>query len=241
MEKAYFISDIHLGLQAKSKEEEKIKKLLLVIDEVKKNKGDLFILGDLFDFWFEYIHFVQKDFFKVYRAFYDLRLSGSEIFYFIGNHDFAHVDFFEKELDIKIFCDPKEFVIKEKRFFIGHGDGLVENDEMYNLLKKFLRSKFFNFSYKLVHPDLLIEIAALLSKKSRSGDAKKKYKIEKDGLEKAAIKIINEGFDYVIFGHLHKMTYKKFDNSAYINLGSWLDIPKYGIFDGIEFKINEIK
>lgn len=240
LKKYYFISDVHLGLQEDQKELEKIEKLICLLDIVKQEKADLFILGDLFDYWFEYKNYVQKKYFALYFAFSKLVNSDCNVYYFVGNHDFAHFDFFEKFLKIKILCEPSEFFLANKRFFIGHGDGLVEKDWKYNILKKVLRSSFFFFSYKLIHPELLNKSAKLLSKKSRMRDKKQKLNKEKDGLEHIAFKLANEGFDYVVFGHLHKEVIKKFNNSSYINLGSWLDFPKYGIFDGNAFEIKRL-
>lgn len=225
----FFISDIHLGLQTKEIEREKEKNLVSFINFAKDNCDELFIIGDLFDYWFEYKRVIQKGFFRTLAALTDFAESGKKIHYFIGNHDFLHRDFFEKEIGTILYHDAAELVLNNKKFFIGHGDGLVQNDNGYKILKMILRNKFLQRIYSIIHPDLGISIASNTSKKSRDYTSKKNYgKI--DGLMETASLKIDEGFDYVIFGHSHDQTFEKYKNGIYINLGTWLDKPCYGKF-----------
>ena len=126
-----------------------------------------------------------------------------------------------------------------KKFFIAHGDGLVSNDTGYNILKWILRNKFFQWLYSLLHPDLGIAIASKTSKSSRVYTDKKDYG-EVDGLYEAEKKKIDEGFDYVIFGHLHKRIRQNYKQGNYINMGSWLDKPCYGVFKDQKFEIVDL-
>lgn len=237
MNKTYlFISDIHLGLQSKEIENKKERLLVKFLEYAKVNCDELFIVGDLFDYWFEYKRVYQKGFFRTLTALQDLAESGVKVHYFIGNHDFFHKDFFEKEIGVKLYQDGDEFVLNNKKFFIAHGDGLVSNDTGYNILKKILRNKFTQFLYGLIHPDLGVGLATFTSRSSRDYTTKKDYG-EQDGLFDAAKKRIAMGFDYVIFGHLHKKCFEKYKTGFYINLGSWIDSPCYGEFtDKFEIK-----
>jgi len=126
--------------------------------------------------------------------------------------------------------------LNNKNFYIGHGDGMVENDSGYRLLKMILRNKFTQWLYSLIHPDLGIALASGTSKTSRGYTAKKDYG-EVDGLFEAARIKIDDGFDFVLFGHLHKRVFQEYKNGKYINLGSWIDEPCYGIFSGNKFEI----
>ena len=166
----------------------------------------------------------------------NLAESGVQIHYIIGNHDFLHRDFFEKEIGVKLYQNPISIELNNKKFFLGHGDGLVKNDLGYKILKKILRSKILQKIYSLLHPDFGIWLASSTSKSSRDYTGKKNYG-EVDGLFEAAKEKINDGFDYVLFGHSHIRKFENYNNGYYINLGTWLDKPCYGKFNGIEFEI----
>lgn len=232
----FFISDVHLGLQDEQTEKLKEKKLVEFINFASLNCDELFILGDLFDYWFEYKRVVQKGYFKTFSALKEMTEKGIGIKYLIGNHDFMHRDFFEKEIGAELKEDAFSIVLNEKKFFLGHGDGLVKNDNGYKILKKILRNKTFQKMYSVIHPDLGIALASKTSKTSRDYTAEKDYG-ESDGLYEAACSKIDEGFDYVIFGHTHKRRNEKYKNGYYINLGSWLNNPCYGKFNGNNFEI----
>jgi UDP-2,3-diacylglucosamine hydrolase len=141
---------------------------------------------------------------------------------------------------VQLYDNPVERVLDGKRFFIGHGDGLVKNDMGYNILKKILRNKMLQGMYSLIHPDLGIAMASRTSKSSREYTGKKNYG-ETDGLFDAACRKIDEGFDYVIFGHLHSRQFENYKNGLYINLGSWLDAPCYGVFNDSKFEIVDLQ
>lgn len=237
MSKVYFfISDIHLGLQNKEIENRKEKILVDFLKFAQLNCDELFIVGDLFDYWFEYNRVYQKGYYRTLTALKDLSDAGVRIHYFIGNHDFLHRDFFKEEFNAGLYNHPVSLNLNNKKFYIGHGDGLVKNDTGYNILKWIMRNKFFQFLYSLIHPDLGIAIASRTSKSSRGFTGKKDYG-KVDGLFESAKKKIDEGYEYVIFGHLHKRIYERYKNGTYINLGSWLDSPCYGEFRQQKFEI----
>lgn len=232
----YFISDIHLGLSSKEKEAIKEEKLLYFLDSINFSGTNLFILGDLFDYWFEYREVIQKGNFRLFTKLKELTDNKVTIKYLIGNHDFLHRNFFQDYLGVEVIATEVEVSINKKRFFLGHGDGLVKNDLGYKILKSILRNKFIQMIYSLIHPDFGIWLAKNTSKKSRDFTNEKNYG-EIDGLlETAKIKIDN-GFDYVIFGHSHKREITKYKEGYYINLGAWLDQPCYGRFKENKFDI----
>lgn len=234
-----FISDVHLGLQSKEIENAKERKLVEFLNFAKSNCNELFIAGDLFDYWFEYRRVYQKGYFRTLTALQDVVEAGVKVHYFIGNHDFFHNGFFEKEIGLTLYQTPSEFRLNNKRFYIGHGDGLVKNDLGYNILKVILRSRFTQFLYSLIHPDLGVALASHTSKSSRDYTTKKDYG-EEDGLFEAAKNKIDKGYDFVLFGHLHRKQFLKYKNGYYINLGSWITEPCYGKFSD-KFEIIDIK
>jgi UDP-2,3-diacylglucosamine hydrolase len=226
----YFISDIHLGLRSPEVEKETEKKLLKFLDYARESSDELFIIGDLFDYWFEYKRVIQKGFIKTLSKLSEFRDDGKKVHYIIGNHDFLHRDFFEKEIGVLLYRDPLEITLNGKTFFMAHGDGLVKNDLGYKILKKILRNRSMQKVYSLVHPDLGIKIASATSRTSRDYTSNKNYGTV-DGLFETAKSKIDSGFDYVIFGHSHERALEKHNNGIYINLGSWLEQPCFGRFN----------
>jgi UDP-2,3-diacylglucosamine hydrolase len=238
----YFISDIHLGLQDKETEEKKEDLLVKFLKCIPQEGSELYILGDLFDYWFEYKRVYQKGNYRTLAALKELTMRGIKVHYFIGNHDFFHNGFFEEEIGVNLYEEPVVREIDGKKFFLGHGDGLVDNDTGYNILKKILRNKFIQKLYALIHPDFGVYLASSTSRKSRHyTSGRPGVNAEYDGLFNAAKKKIDEGFDYVLFGHLHRRCIQKYKNGFYINLGSWLDKPCYGEYNDGELKIIDWK
>jgi UDP-2,3-diacylglucosamine hydrolase len=233
---AIFVSDLHFGLLSEEEEIIREKKFVNFLNFAKENCDQIFILGDLFDYWFEYKRVIQKGYFRTFSALADLSETGVKIHYLIGNHDFMHRDFFEKEIGANVYENELKVEIEGKKFFLAHGDGLVENDTGYRILKKILRSKKIQNLYSLLHPDFGIWLASKSSKTSRDYTSQKFFG-ENDGLFETAKKIIDNGYDYVLFGHSHERKNEKYKNGQYINLGTWLEKPCYGIFENNTFEI----
>ncbi len=236
----YFVSDLHFGLQS-GEEELKLESLFVeFLNSIKDSAAELFILGDLFDYWFEYRNVIQKGYYRTFTALNNLTNAGVKVNYIIGNHDFMHRNFFETDIGLTLYQDSIEREIENKKFYLAHGDGLVKNDIGYLILKKILRSKFIQSLYSFVHPDFGIWIAKNSSKTSREYTTNKHYG-ERDGLFDFAKKKIDESFDYVLLGHTHNRSFEKYNNGYYINLGTWLDKPCFGQFKNGEFKIVDWK
>lgn len=232
----YFISDIHLGLLPREEDKIREQKLIDFLDSIKDNCKTLFIVGDLFDYWFEYKTVVPKYFYRIITKLYELRQMGIEIEYLMGNHDFGHKDFFKSELNIQVYHDDIIREIEGKKYYISHGDGKSHKDTGYKILKKILRAKVSLFLFLKLHPDFGIGLASGSSQKSRIYTDKKNYGIT-DGMREFALKKIDEGFDYVIMGHRHKAEVTLHNSGYYVNLGEWIIKPHYGVIENGEFKL----
>ncbi|MDA3859964.1 MAG: UDP-2,3-diacylglucosamine diphosphatase [Melioribacteraceae bacterium] len=236
----YFVSDLHFGLLSYEEERERELKFVEFLYSIQDSAKELYILGDLFDYWFEYKKVIQKGHFRTFTALNDLVRSGTKIHYLIGNHDFMHRDFFEKEVGVQLYQGDIEAKIDNKNFYLAHGDGLVKNDYGYLILKKVFRSKLAQNLYSLIHPNLGIKIAKGTSKTSRDYTGNKNYG-EDDGLFEFSKTKIDLGFEFVILGHTHQKRVEEYNNGIYANLGTWLDKPMYGIYENGKFDIKDWK
>jgi len=229
----YFFSDAHLGLGTATQSRERENHIVRFIHKLLAEKAErLFIVGDLFDYWFEYNHVIPKHFTRVLGSLASAVDAGLKVDYIIGNHDFGHKDFFEKELGITLHHDDITQEFYKKKIYISHGDGKAFNDTGYLILKKILRSKITNSIYRFLHPDIGIGLAAYFSRLSRGHTDTKDYsssqKTEGDGLLVfAKNKIEIEGYNLVIMGHNHGHTRHDFIGGSYINLGNWIHDRTY--------------
>lgn len=238
MANSYFISDAHLGMNDPALEELKERKLLSFFDHVSKTGERLFIVGDLFDFWFEYRTVIPRGYTRILSALSNLKELGIELRYIAGNHDFWMRDYFPEELGIPIHFDNLEYAINSKKFFIEHGDGLAKDDVGYRFLKRIFRNRFNIFLYSLLHPDIGVPLAKWISSLSRGHTSKKEMQDDSDYIKKAKQKF-QEGFDYVLFAHLHYPIFKKMDGNIYMNLGDWMEHFTYAVFDGEELRLEK--
>ena len=236
MSKSYFFSDAHLGLNHLQSEKSKIEKILSFFKHVGETGDRLFIVGDLFDFWFEYRTVIPRGQTKIISSLIQLKELGKEIHYIAGNHDFWMKDFFSKELDIPVHFNSLEYKMNGKQFFIQHGDGISQKDVGYRIIKRIFRNRFNIFLYSLLHPDLGIPLAQWISTRSRKHTGEKGPPDDSDYQQLATVKF-NEGFDYVMFAHLHFPIFKEIDEKVYINLGDWIEHFSYAVFDGKELQL----
>lgn len=240
--KIYFSSDNHLGAPTQTESLPREKIFVKWLDSIKDDAEVIFLLGDLFDFWFEYKKVVPKGFVRTLGKLAELRDSGIQIHFFVGNHDLWMDDYFEKELNIPIYHDPKEFVFNNKHFFIGHGDGKGPGDKGYKRMKKVFTSPFFQWLFRWLHPDIGVSVAQHLSVKNKliSGEDDKQFLGEHNEwlAQYSKRKLENKHYDYFIFGHRHlPMEIKVGENSMYYNLGDWINHYTYGVFDGDKFEL----
>lgn len=243
--KIYFSSDNHLGAPTHSESLEREKIFVSWLDSIKADAHTIFLLGDLFDFWFEYREVVPKGFVRTLGKLAELKDSGIEIYYFVGNHDLWMKDYFKEELNIPVFHEPQVFTFNSKKFFLGHGDGLGPGDKGYKRMKKVFTHPVSKWIFKWLHPDLGVRLAKYLSVKNKliSGDEDAKFLGDENEwlAQYAKRKLEAEHFDYFIFGHRHlPMEIQVGENSKYINLGDWLSHYTYGVFDGKQFSLKKL-
>jgi UDP-2,3-diacylglucosamine hydrolase len=235
--KIYFASDQHFGAPTVEASKIREQKFVNWLDFIKKDADILFLLGDLFDFWFEYAQVVPKGFVRVLGKLAELRDQGIEIHFFVGNHDLWMHDYFEKELNIPTYHHPKEFMLNGKSFFIGHGDGLGPEDKGYKRMKKVFTNPVSKWFFKWLHPDIGIRVAHYLSVKNKliSGEEDVKFLGEENEwlVQYAKSKLTEKHYDYFVFGHRHlPLEIALSQNSTYINTGDWIIHFTYGEFDG---------
>jgi UDP-2,3-diacylglucosamine hydrolase len=241
--KIYFASDQHFGAPNFEKSLVREKKFVAWLDEIKQDAEAIFLLGDLFDFWFEYKKVVPRGFVRVLGKLAEIRDSGIPIYFFVGNHDLWMKDYFEKELNIPVFYDNKEFVFFKKKILIGHGDGKGPGDKGYKRMKKVFTNPFSKWLFGWLHPDIGVSLAQYLSVKNKliSGDEDVHFLGEENEwlVQYCKRKLENKQYDYFVFGHRHlPMEIKLNKNAIYINLGDWISYFTYGILDenGFELK-----
>jgi UDP-2,3-diacylglucosamine hydrolase len=244
--KIYFSSDNHLGAPTPEKSLPREKKFVLWLDMVKKDAAAIFLLGDLFDFWFEYKHVVPKGFVRVLGKLAEISDSGIPIYFFVGNHDLWMRDYFKKELNIPVYHDPKEFTFNKFSFLIGHGDGKGPGDKGYKRMKKVFTNPFCKWLFRWLHPDIGIRLAKHLSLKNKiiSGEEDKEFLGEdKEWLASYSRRRLKQKhIDYFIFGHRHlPMELLVGENSTYVNLGDWINHFTYGVFDGTIFELKKFE
>ena len=240
--KIYFASDFHLGVPTYEKSLIREKKVVDWLDLIKKDAEELYLLGDVFDFWFEYKTVVPRGYVRLLGKLAELSDSGILIHYFTGNHDMWTFDYLSKELNVKIYREPIETEYGSKNFFIGHGDGLGPGDHGYKFIKKIFASSVCQWLFARLHPNFGIGVAEYFSKKSRvaMGISDEKFLgEEKEWLVIHSKELLEKKhYDFLIFGHRHlPLDIKINGNSRYINLGDWIRYNSYGVFDGNEFKL----
>jgi len=226
----YFISDIHLGLGAPEKEKAKEERLLSFLRSILPSTDTLFIVGDLFDFWFEYKTVIPKGFHRTLAALQEFTDRGITVHYLAGNHDFWMGDFFQTELGIILHREPFEMSVGGKRIYFHHGDGLAHNDLGYRIIKPILRNRLNIWLYRWLHPDIGVRLARGSSKTSRGYTSEKHYGEEEGMITFARLKI-SEGVDVVVMGHRHQPKLVRIDKGVYVNLGDWISFNTYGKMD----------
>ncbi len=239
--KIYFVSDTHFGIPDHAKSLVREKLFVKWLDEIKSDAKEIYLLGDIFDFWYEYKRTIPKGFVRLLGKLAELTDSGIKIHFFTGNHDMWMFNYLSKELNIDIYKNPISKEINGKKFFIGHGDGLGPKDYGYKFIKKIFSSKLCQWFFERLHPNFGIALANYFSNKSRI--AKGIYSAF-TGEDKEFLivfskeKLETEHFDYFVFGHRHlPLKIELNENSQFFNLGDWVKHFSYGVFDGENFEL----
>lgn len=244
--KIYFVSDQHFGAPTPEASKVREKVFLNWLNEIEENVSVLFLLGDLFDFWFEYKEVVPKGFVRVLGKLANLVDSGIHVHYFVGNHDLWMRDYFQTELGIPIYYKPKDFTIDGTKFFIGHGDGLGPSDKFYKRIKKLITNPLAKRLYRGLHPDIGMRLGHYFSVKNKLISGTEDISLldyNKEWLTQYAHRKLElKHRDFFLFGHRHiPMEIELNSKSKYINLGDWITHFTYGVFDGKNFELKKWK
>lgn len=244
--KIYFASDFHLGAPNYEASRSREDKIISWLNTIQDTAQEIYLVGDLFDFWFEHKYTIPKGFVRLQGKIAELTDNGILVHVFTGNHDMWMFDYLPKELGIQLHRAPLTKTWNGKKLFIGHGDGLGPGDTGYKLLKKVFASKVAQWFFARLHPNFSFWLANTSSQKSRLHTALEDEKYLGDDKEWLAIfareKLKEEHFDYFVFGHRHyPIDISVGPNSRYINLGEWINYYTYGVFDGENFELKKME
>lgn len=244
--KIVFASDFHLGIDTDHTSKERELRIVDWLMSLRYEMKELFLVGDIFDYWFEYKTSIPKGFSDFLSALKILRNDGVKIHFFTGNHDMWMFRYFEEEYGIEVHREPKEFYFDDKTFFVGHGDGLGPGDLSYKIVKKLFSSKTAQWLFSILHPTLALGIMKLISQR----DAQKysrpdTFQAEQEWLIQFARSHNSEAIrkiNYFVFGHRHLMYQHELDErSTVVNLGDWINFDSYAIWDGENLDLKSFK
>ncbi len=242
--KIYFLSDFHLGAPDYEKSKQREKKIVHFLNTIQPTVQELFIVGDMFDFWYEYKTAVPKGYTRILGKLAEFTDAGIPVHFFVGNHDMWMSGYFEKELNIPVYFHPKTFQYNGKQFYIGHGDGLGPGDNGYKFLKKVFRNPICHWLFGIIHPNIGIGVANYFSRESRKKTGMKDEVFmgeDKEWLMIYSREILQQQhFDFFVFGHRHlPLNLQLAPNSKYINLGDWIINFTYATFDGNNMELHK--
>ncbi|MCF6332065.1 MAG: UDP-2,3-diacylglucosamine diphosphatase [Draconibacterium sp.] len=239
--KIYFVSDVHLGAPALNNNREREVLFAKWLDEIKNDVAELYLMGDIFDFWFEYKKVVPRGFTRILGRIADLTDKGIPVHFFTGNHDLWAFDYLPEELGVILH---KNEIIKEisgKKFFLAHGDGMDAGDKGYTFLKKIFTNKTLQWFFSRLHPNFAFTLAHKWSKSTRLAkiNIEEEFEVNKEGIYKFAESFLEKEYiDYFVFGHRHRMSNAAIgQNSRFVLLGDWIKNFSYGTFDGEKFEL----
>jgi len=241
--KIYFLSDAHLGYPNYEDSLVREKKIVAWLDFVSKDADEIWLLGDIFEFWFEWKYVVPKGYIRLLAKIIELSEKGLPIHFYTGNHDLWIFDYLPKETGITLHRNPVTKIYDNKKFYIAHGDGLGPYDKKYNFLKKLFTNRFLQKVLALFHPDLTMKVAFgwANSSKKYSKPSLTYFGDDKEWLVLYSKTVLErEHFDYFVYGHRHlPHNVELAENSRCINLGEWVNLFTYGVFDGTDMKLKK--
>lgn len=240
--KTYFVSDFHLGVDGKQSSSSREKKVVAFLQSIEKDAKRVFLLGDVFDFWYEYKRVIPKGYTRLFGQLSRMTDMGIEVDFFCGNHDLWQRDYFSKELNVSLHREKtKEFTIDGKIFLLGHGDGLDPKDYRYTFIRALFRSKFGNWLFTSLPTNFTLWLAEKWSSLSRHSHAESDL-VDKG--EKEPIFVFCKQYmekkhvDFFVFGHRHVTICKHIgEGTIYLNTGAWLYDSPYGVWDGKELSL----
>lgn len=239
--KVYFASDFHLGIPDQYQSKQREKRIVRWLDTISKDAQAIFLLGDVFDFWFEYKQVVPKGYVRLLGKLAELTDQGIEIIIFSGNHDLWLKNYLIDEIGVKIYHEPQSYQIGSYLFYLGHGDGLGPGDKKFKFFKKVFKSPVCQWLFRWLHPDIGVWLAKSWSARSRLAQEHESLKfygdqewliIHSNQVERKA------HHDYYIYGHRHISSIYTLENEAtYVNLGEWVFDSPYVVYDGEELEM----
>lgn len=241
--KIYFLSDFHLGAPDHASSLIREKKLVDFLTQVQKDAAAIFIVGDMFDFWYEYRSVVPKGFVRILGKIAELTDIGIPVHFFVGNHDMWMSGYFQEELKVPVYFEPREFVFNERRVLVGHGDGLGPGDKGYKFLKKIFRNRACQWLFGIFPPYIGMGLANFLSRKSRAQTGSREEVFlgeDKEWLIIYCKELLKEKkVDFFVFGHRHLAIDYRLSGTGcrYINLGDWIHYDSYAVFDGTKMEL----
>ncbi|MET0394839.1 MAG: UDP-2,3-diacylglucosamine diphosphatase [Chitinophagaceae bacterium] len=239
--KIYFLSDFHLGAPDHAASLERERLIVRFLDEIEHDAGEIFLVGDMFDFWYEYKKVVPRGYVRLLGKLGQLTDAGIAVHFFVGNHDMWMRDYLQTELNIPVYFEPKEFVRYDKTFLVGHGDGLGPGDHGYKRLKKIFRNPVCQWLFGILPPVIGIGVADFMSRRSRAqaGDTAEVFLGEENEwlIRHCKDVLQQKHVDFLVFGHRHlpidyTLPSRDGRHSRYINLGDWMRYFTYAVFDG---------
>jgi len=240
----YFASDIHLGFPNFDESLKREKLFVHWLDSIKHTAREIYLLGDVFDFWYEYKRVVPRGFTRFLGKISEITDSGIPVHYFTGNHDIWVFDYLPKETGIILHREPLEIELLGKKFYLAHGDGLGTFDRGFQIMKAFFTNRFLQCMFSKLHPNFALWFGHAWSLRRRNSQRRPKFLGDhKEWLMLYAKTVLEkQHFDYFIFGHRHLMLdYQITENSRFIYLGDWLWNFSYSVFDGTDFKLLQYK
>jgi UDP-2,3-diacylglucosamine hydrolase len=240
--KIFFLSDFHLGAPDRAGSLQREKIIVQFLSEAKAEAAVVFIVGDMFDFWYEYKNVVPRGYVRLLGKLAEITDAGVAVYFFVGNHDMWMKTYFQQELNIPVFFSPKEFVFNDKTFLIGHGDGLGPGDHGYKALKKVFRNPVCQWLFGMLPPRIGMGTANYFSRKSRkaTGSVEETFLGEdREWLITYSKEVLRKKeINFFIFGHRHlPIDYRLSGKSRYINLGDWIRYYTYAVYDGTELAL----
>ena len=248
--KIYFASDFHLGIPDHESSLQREKLLVAWLEEIRRDAEEIFLMGDIFDFWFEYKTVVPKGFTRLFGKLAEITDQGIPVHLFTGNHDIWAFEYLRKELNISLHRHPETAVFSGKTFYLAHGDGLGPGDNGYKFLKKVFASRFNQFLFRWLHPDIGAKMGLYFSQKSRLANLVKENKleylnrVEDEMLYKYSCSMLDKGLmvDYFVFGHRHRpVDIALNERCRMIILGDWLTHFTYAEFNGKDLELKFLK
>lgn len=240
--KIYFLSDFHLGAPDYARSLEREKRIVQFLDEIRDEAAEIFIVGDMFDFWYEYRQVVPKGYVRLLGKLAELSDAGIPLHFFVGNHDMWMRDYFQQELRMPVYYEPRTFDRQGKKLWIGHGDGLGPGDHGYKRLKKIFRNPACKWLFGILPPVVGMGIANYMSRRSRAQTGASEEVFLGEDKEWLLIycrdTLQAQHFDYFVFGHRHlPIDFALENNSRYINLGDWIRYNTYAVMENGQMEL----